>query len=51
MNESFSSIDGKEVPNVGKISANTLVLGDCLEMMAYIDDQSVDLVLADLPYG
>lgn len=47
----FTSINGKEVHDVGKISPNTLVLGDCLEMMAYIPDQSIDLVLADLPYG
>lgn len=46
-----ATIDGKEVPFVGKISPNTLALGDCLEMMAYIEDQSIDLVLADLPYG
>jgi site-specific DNA-methyltransferase (adenine-specific) len=25
--------------------------GDCLEKMSYIDDNSVDLILADLPYG
>jgi site-specific DNA-methyltransferase (adenine-specific) len=25
--------------------------GDCLEKMSYIDDSSVDLILADLPYG
>jgi site-specific DNA-methyltransferase (adenine-specific) len=28
-----------------------LLLGDCLEMMMLIPDQSVDLVLCDLPYG
>jgi DNA modification methylase len=28
-----------------------LMLGDCLERMREIPDQSVDLVLADLPYG
>lgn len=28
-----------------------LMLGDCLERMAEIEDGSVDLVLADLPYG
>ena len=27
------------------------MLGDCLEKMAEIEDASVDLVLADLPYG
>lgn len=25
--------------------------GDCLELMSYINDESVDLVLCDLPYG
>jgi predicted methyltransferase len=28
-----------------------LYLGDCLELMKNIPDQSVDLVLCDLPYG
>ncbi len=26
-------------------------LGDCLEVMKYIPDGSIDLVLADPPYG
>lgn len=29
----------------------TLHLGDCLEAMEHLPDASVDLVLADLPYG
>lgn len=29
----------------------TLLLGDCLEIMPTIPDRSVDMVLADLPYG
>lgn len=29
----------------------TLMLGDCLERMAEIPDHSIDLILADLPYG
>lgn len=29
----------------------SLHLGDCLEVMQYIPDKSVDLVLCDLPYG
>lgn len=28
-----------------------LIHGDCLELMAQIDSQSVDMVLCDLPYG
>lgn len=28
-----------------------LYLGDCLEVMKQLPDASVDMVLADLPYG
>jgi len=28
-----------------------LIQGDCLEMMDYIYDETVDLILCDLPYG
>lgn len=35
----------------GKVKPMNLMLGDCLERMGEIPDQSVDLVLADLPYG
>jgi len=33
------------------ILPNTLHLGDCLDLMPQIPDKSVDMVLADLPYG
>lgn len=33
------------------MSGITLMLGDCLERMAEIEPGSVDMVLADLPYG
>lgn len=36
---------------VGQASAVQLHLGDCLEKMALIPDGSVDMVMADLPYG
>lgn len=29
----------------------TLMLGDCLERMKDIEDNSIDLILCDLPYG
>ena len=35
----------------GRILENTLLEGDCLERMRLIPDQSIDLVLCDLPYG
>lgn len=40
-----------EVQSVGCVSPNTLVLGDSLEVMKYIPDNSIDLVLCDPPYG
>ncbi|WP_316834976.1 site-specific DNA-methyltransferase [Pedobacter nutrimenti] len=30
---------------------NKIIEGDCLEVMAWIEDQSVDMILCDLPYG
>src|SRR5574343_98140 len=32
------------------IQPDSLVLGDCLEQMNYIDDNSIDLICCDLPY-
>ena len=31
--------------------AVTLYLGDCIEVMADLDDQSIDVVLTDPPYS
>lgn len=45
----FVSLD--EIKNIGVISANTLVQGDCLEVMQYIPDGSVDTIITDPPYG
>ena len=41
----------KDYKSVSKILPNSLVLGDCLEVMKLIPDESVDFVLCDLPYG
>jgi len=30
---------------------NTIIQGDCLEVMKDIADKSVDMILCDLPYG
>ena len=30
---------------------NTVIQGDCLEVMKQIPDKSIDMILADLPYG
>ena len=47
----FNIMNQEEAASVGKILPNTLVRGDCLEVMKYIPDNSVDLVLTDPPYG
>jgi len=47
----FTITNEKEVQPVGCVLPNTLVHGDCLEVMKYIPDGSIDLVLSDPPYG
>lgn len=48
----FNILTEKEVTLTNKeVSPNTLVMGDCLEVMKYIPDGSVDLILTDPPYG
>lgn len=34
-----------------KLYANSIVYGDCLDAMKYIEDKSIDMILCDLPYG
>ena len=46
----FNTINIEELENVGQVVPNTLVHGDCLEVMKYIADGSVDLVAVDPPY-
>ncbi len=33
------------------LDVNEVYLGDCLDLMKYIEDKSVDMILCDLPYG
>lgn len=33
------------------IQPNSVILGDCLEVMKDIDDKSIDMICADLPFG
>ncbi len=47
----FNITNEKEVQSVGMVSPNTLVHGDCLDVMKNIPSASVDLVLCDPPYG
>lgn len=34
-----------------EIISNNIYLGDCLELMSYLPDNSIDLIYADLPFG
>ena len=34
-----------------EIKPNNIYQGDCLELMKSIPDKSIDMILADLPYG
>ena len=41
----------KDYKSISTILPNSLVLGDCLEVMKLIPDESIDFILCDLPYG
>ena len=45
----------KNAPNpllhIADVSGSALFQGDCLEVMKYIPDASIDMILCDLPYG
>ena len=47
----FTITNEKEVQPVGYILPNTLFHGDCLEVMKYIPNKPIELVLCDTPYG
>lgn len=47
----FKITNENEVQSVGLVLPNTLIHGDCLEVMKNIPDNSVDCVLCDPPYG
>ena len=37
--------------HIADVSGSALFQGDCLDIMSLIPDKSVQLILADLPYG
>jgi site-specific DNA-methyltransferase (adenine-specific) len=41
----------EEVKDVGQITGSSIINGDCLDVMKYITDKSVDCIICDLPYG
>lgn len=45
------TLDGnKQKRNIGDF-VNKVAQGDCLDVMRYIPDKSIDMILCDLPYG
>lgn len=50
--KSLNILTEKEVTLTNKeVLPNTLIMGDCLEVMKHIHSRSVDLILTDPPYG
>ena len=47
----FNILTEQEAVSHGTVGGNDLIMGDCLKVMPLIASHSVDLVLADLPYG
>ena len=47
----YTILNQKEAASIGKILPNTLIHGDCLEVMKQIPDNSMSMVLTDPPYG
>ena len=43
--------DSTKLTNFVMIPPNSLIKGDCLDILPYIDDNSVNLILCDLPYA
>lgn len=41
----------QELPQSKIIEKDSVILGDCLEVMSHIADKSIDMILCDLPYG
>ena len=49
--ENFKTATGQSVPLDCIVRPHTLMQGDCLQLMFDIPDNSVDMILCDLPYG
>lgn len=41
----------RDSSSIDKILPDSLILGDCLEVMPKIETESIDMILCDLPYG
>ena len=41
----------ENINNVGRVIPNSLIKGDCLEVMKFIESGSIDAIITDPPYG
>ena len=51
MIDTYEYLNESEVTNNTDFSKNTLICGDCLNVMRFIPDKSIDCIITDLPYG
>lgn len=47
----MQAITMEQLKAIGRVSPDSVIHADCLEAMSYIEDASIDMILADLPYG
>lgn len=47
----YRYLNESEVSNNTDFSENVLICGDCLKIMSYIPNKSIDCIFTDLPYG
>jgi DNA modification methylase len=41
----------KDINSVGRVIPNSLIEGDCLDVMPLIESGSIDAIICDPPYG
>jgi len=41
----------ENLKSVGEVKPNILIQGDCLQVMKFLADKSIDMIICDLPYG
>lgn len=51
LTSTYKILSESEVSNDTDFHDNTLICGDCLNVMNYIPDKSIDCIITDLPYG
>jgi len=40
-----------DIDKIGYVPYDSYINADCFDIMKYIDDNSIDMILCDLPYG